>query len=818
MAYSKEKKLKTFRINISGIVQGVGFRPFIYKIARQNNFTGTVVNTTEGVTIKINASDIRTVNKFISDIKLHKPQAAVIETIIVKEIPFVDFNDFKIKKSTITEEKFQLISPDLATCNLCIKDINNKKDARRYYYPFTNCTNCGPRFTIIKKMPYDRPNTTMSKFPMCSKCYEEYHNPSDRRFHAQPIACNKCGPELILTDRYGKRINSKNPIITAAELINQNKIIAIKSLGGFQIACNTLCDDTVKELRKRKMRPTKPFAIMVKDIEYLKKYYYLRKTEAESLLSSRAPIVLIRKKTTGYPLSFYVSMYDKYEGVMLPYTPLHHLLFNHIDMPLIMTSGNISEEPIASNNKEALDKLKDISDYFLIHDRDIYSRYDDSVIKVFNGREMIIRRARGYSPYPVKLNWNNKDTKDNIIFSAGAHEKNTFCFLVKNYAIISQHIGDLDSAESIEFYNSSFNHYRKLFNIEKIDTVVCDKHPSYASTRFVGHLKSSKKIEVQHHKAHIASVIAENGIDERVIGFAWDGTGYGDDNNIWGSEIFTVDRNLNFIRTCHLKEKILPGGEITIKKPYRMAVSYLYNLWKEGSFNSYFNNDDIRKNFPRLLYNSIPHYRNIVSSEEINTITKQIETGFNSPVTTSMGRFFDAVSSLINCTHISTYEGEAAVNLEMIADYNNNSSYKIKIININNNKYEPDSSGSDIDQNNNLDNKMGNNMSHYIIDDYYILNQIFDDLLNNVPAYIISSKFHNSLVNIVLKVCLLIKESSGINKVALSGGVFQNNYLISKCFNILKKNGFKVYSNFKVPVNDGGISLGQAYIAAVSLG
>ncbi|MDD5600688.1 MAG: carbamoyltransferase HypF [Actinomycetota bacterium] len=811
MTNGKYKNLKTYKINISGIVQGVGFRPFIYKIAKQNNFTGTVVNTTEGVTIKINAPDKRTVNKFISDIRLHKPPAAVIENINVEEIPCITFQEFKIEKSIVTEEKFQLISPDLATCNLCVKDINNKKNTRRYYYPFTNCTNCGPRFTIIKKMPYDRPNTTMSKFPMCSKCYEEYHNPSDRRFHAQPVACNKCGPTLILTDRYGKRINSKDPIIAAADFINQGKIIAIKSLGGFQIACNALHDDTVKELRKRKMRPTKPFAVMVKDIEYLKKYYFISKTEAESLLSPRAPIVLIRKKTANYPLSCYVSINNNYEGVMLPYTPIHHLLFNHIDMPLIMTSGNISEEPIASDNKEALEKLKDISDYFLIHNRDIYSRYDDSVIKVFNDREMIIRRARGYSPYPVKLNMDNRNTADDVIFSAGAHEKNTFCFLVKNYAIISQHIGDLDSVESMEFYNSSFNHYRKIFNIKKINTVARDRHPSYASTKFAGRIKSGSKIEVQHHKAHIASVIAENGINERVIGFAWDGTGYGDDNNIWGSVIFTVDRDLNFVRVGHLKEKILPGGEITIKKPYRMAVSYLYNLWKEGGFNNYINNDDSKKNFLQFLYESIPYYTNIISPEEINTITKQIETGFNSPITTSMGRFFDAVSSLINCTHISTYEGEAAVNLEMITDYNNDSSYKIKIIN---NDNEPDSTYTNDKHNNNLNNKRDNNASQYEIDDYYIFSQIFNDLLNNVPANIISSKFHNSLVDIVLKVCLLIKESSGINKVALSGGVFQNNYLISKCFNILKKNGFKVYSNFKVPVNDGGISLGQAYIAA----
>jgi hydrogenase maturation protein HypF len=778
MIYNSQNSLKIYEINISGIVQGVGFRPFIFRLARQYSFNGTVTNTTEGVTIKVASPDKKTLDKFISDIKLQKPPAAAIEYIEVKEIPFNIFSDFKIEKSKSAEEKFQLISPDIATCDLCLKDINNKKNTRRYYYPFTNCTSCGPRFTIIKKMPYDRPNTTMKEFFMCRQCSEEYHNPDNRRFHAQPNACNRCGPVLTLVDRYGKKAGRKNPIISAADLIRQGHIIAIKSLGGFQIACSALSDDAVKKIRKRKMRPSKPFAIMAGDIKFLEKYYFLNETEILSLLSPRAPIVLVRKRAGNYPLSRYVSMYNRYEGVMLPYTPLHHLLFNHIDMPLIMTSGNLSEEPIASDNIEAMDKLQNICDYFLTHNRDIYSKYDDSVIKIFDGREMLIRRARGYSPYPVKL---KKDTGKQVIFSAGAHEKNTFCFLLKNYAIISQHIGDLDDKESVEFYRSSFDHYKKIFNIDKIDKIACDKHPSYASTVFARHQNNNGNfIAVQHHKAHIASVIAENGIDERVAGFAWDGTGYGDDGKIWGSEIFTVDRNLNFTRIGHLQEKILPGGEITIKKPCRMAISYLYDLWKK------MNTGD--NNFLRFLYNSLPFYNKIVSPAEVEAITGQMQTGFNSPITTSMGRLFDAVSSILNCTHISSYEGEAAVNLEMAADFKIDSSYKIKI----------DSADDNI----------------YIIDDYYIFNQIFNDILNDTPAGLISSKFHNSLTDIILEICMSLRKIQGITSIALSGGVFQNNFLLKKCFNILKKNNFKVYSNFKVPVNDGGISLGQAYIAA----
>ena len=758
----------------------MGFRPFIYKLAQKYNLNGTVSNTTEGVTIKINTPDKDTIKKFTSDIKSQKPPASVIENIEVEEVPFHNFKDFKIGKSKETEEKFQMVSPDIATCSHCIEDINNKDDKRRYYYPFTNCTNCGPRFTIIQKMPYDRPYTTMYKFVMCEDCYDEYNNPMDRRFHAQPNACKNCGPALILIGREGKKIDSKNPIITTAKLLNHGKIIAVKSLGGFQIACSALSDDAILELRKRKKRPVKPFAIMLKDIESVKKYYHLNEKEIKNLLSSSAPIVLLKKKLKNYPISGYVSLYNKYEGVMLPYTPIHHLLFNHVNIPLIMTSGNISEEPIAAENEEALKKLNNICDYFLIHNRDIYSRYDDSVIKVFDGREMIIRRARGYSPYPVKL---DRNAGKKIIFAAGAHEKNTFCFLVKNYATISQHIGDLDNAESIEFYNSTFSHYRNIFNIEKIDVTAYDKHPYYASTKFAGSMKNvDTKIEIQHHNAHIASVIAENGINDKVIGFAWDGTGYGDDGKIWGSEIFIADSNLTFTRVGHLKEKILPGGEITIKKPYRMAISYLYSLWKK--------NKTSKNNFSQFLYSNLPFYKKIISLSEIDVIIKQMETGFNSTVTTSMGRFFDAVSSLLNCTHISSFEGEAAIHLEMTADYKVKEKYPLKV-----------------------DYKDG----MYIIDDYHIFSQIFEELLKKIPKSKISAKFHNTLTGIILKISQMIRKTYSINSIALSGGVFQNNFLLSRSFDILKNDNFRVYSNFKVPVNDGGISLGQAYIAALRI-
>lgn len=773
--HGKNKNLKTYKITVTGVVQGVGFRPFIYRLAKKHKLSGSVTNTTEGVFIYINTPGNAGIDKFIADIRLQKPPASFIEEIEFKEAPFFNFIDFTIEKSMETEEKFQLISPDIATCKHCLEDINNKENNRRYYYPFTNCTNCGPRFTIIKKMPYDRSETTMYEFTICKECAEEFSNPYDRRFHAQPNACKKCGPELILKDRNGKKINTDSPIIKAAGLLKEGKIIAVKSLGGFQIACDATSDSVVLKLRKRKKRPVKPFAVMIKDIEHVKKYCNTGKKEIESLTSSRAPIVLLRKKPGNNTISKYVSSYNKYEGVMLPYTPIHHLLFGSIDIPLVMTSGNISEEPIAAENPEACRRLGNICDYFLIHNRDIYSRYDDSVVKIFNDREMIIRRARGYSPYPVKL---RKDIGKHIILAAGAHEKNTFCFIVKNYGIISQHIGDLDDIESLEFQNSTFTGYRRLFNIEKIDLVAYDSHPGYASTKFAEKLNVKRKIKVQHHKAHIASAIAENDITGSITGFAWDGTGYGDDKKIWGSETFVTSDGASYSRMAHLTEKIIPGGEITIKNPYRMAITYLYYLWEED------------KNFIESIYERFPFYRKIAPAPEIDTISKQITTGFNSVATTSMGRFFDAVSSILDLTHSASFEGEAAIHLEMTAAENEKGEYDIKI--------------------ENTDGK-------YIIDDLHIFKQIIKDIQDGIDKSIISAKFHNTLSAAVLNISQIIRKIHKINKVALSGGVFQNNYLLGKCYDVLKKNSFNVYSNFKVPVNDGGISLGQAYIAALKI-
>lgn len=781
--------LKTFKIKITGIVQGVGFRPLVYNIAKKNNINGEVSNTTEGVVVKANFSSEEELKKFINEIILNKPKPSIIENIKYVEIPKIDYKSFNISKSIKSANKFQLISPDLATCDNCVEDIFNKNNKRRYYYPFTNCTNCGPRFTIIKKLPYDRKNTTMNKFKMCKYCQAEYDNPENRRFHAQPNACNLCGPKLILTSFEGKVIDNKNPIKMAAKKLKEGAIVGIKSLGGFQIACDATNNNSVNTLRKRKKRKSKPFALMFKDINMISKYLFLDKISKKILTSSAAPIVLLKKRNLEKNInkikniSFYVSTNNKYEGAMIPYTPLHHLLFNELDFPLVMTSGNISEEPIVSLNEEAFLKLKDICDFFLIHDRDIYSKYDDSLVKIFNSNEMIIRRARGYAPYPLKI---DNELEKITIAALGAQEKNSFCMLKDNYAIVSQHLGDMDSLDSRDFFISTFNTYTKLFNISNFSFLAIDKHPTYFTTKYSEELlhkfkKKPKLIKIQHHKAHIASIMAENKIHSSTIGFAWDGTGYGDDGKIWGSEIFIVDEDLEFRRIGHLTEKMLPGGEITIKKPYRMALVYLYEIYKNKI-------KETSSSFEKFVFSNFPFYKKIVSDNEIDLITLQIEKKFHSSFTTSMGRFFDAVSSILDLTHIASYEGEAAINLEMISLENNNEVYDYEI---------------DRDKNN----------EYFIINDLKLFEKIIIDILNKKDSSVISSKFHNTLSLIILDICKSIRLKNNINFVALGGGVFQNNYLIEKTFKLLENNEFKVFTNYKVPVNDGGIALGQAYLA-----
>lgn len=756
-----------FRIKISGAVQGVGFRPFIYRLANGMRLTGWVSNTTQGVLIEV-AGERDKVYEFISRIYDEKPSCAVIESLKVEEIHPFESNTFEIRASKYDFEKEAFVLPELATCSDCIKELFNSKD-RRYLYPFINCTQCGPRFTIIQDIPYDRKNTTMQEFEMCQRCLKEYHNPKTRRFHAQPNACWDCGPEVVLSEK-GKILYKGNDAIQmAAQFLKEEKIIAIKSLGGYQLACDARNQNAVLKLRKRKRRIAKPFALMAKDLKMILNYCEVNQREKEILTSASAPIVLLRKKE-GIDIADAVAPHQKYLGFMLPYTPLHHLLFRLIEFPLVMTSGNITEEPIYYKDEEAQEKLKDICDYFLTHNRKIYIRCDDSVTRIFISpdgkltKEYIIRRARGYAPYPITLNYKFKTT----ILALGGFLKNTFCFAKNNHAFLSHHIGDLDNKAAIDAFQEGIRHYARIFQIQP-EVIVVDEHPEYYSTGFGIELaKEGKKlIKVQHHHAHIVSCMVENDIKEEIIGIAFDGTGFGRDGNIWGSEIIISDLKY-FERVAHLEYFPLAGGESAIKKPWQMGFSLLYHTYDEELFN-------LRLEFLRKI-----------EEDKKNLLSAIIKNRINTPLTSGMGRLFAGVSAILNICLEASYEAQAEMELEAIADESVKESYCPEI-------------------------KIKDNTKEILIST--LIKEIVSDIAKGLDASWIAGKFHNWIVESVYLILREIKKKYKLNKVCLSGGVFQNMLLLKKLYQRLINKGFQIYLHGKVPANDGGIALGQAVIA-----
>jgi hydrogenase maturation protein HypF len=626
MSKIARQSLTSASISVRGIVQGVGFRPFVYGLAVKHNLRGWVFNTSEDVRIDVEGA-AESVKQFERELKIKAPPLAHIENITVEYHRPVGYKDFEIRKSQAQEGKYQLISPDVATCQACLDELLDPED-RRYRYPFTNCTNCGPRFTIIEDMPYDRPKTTMRYFQMCSQCQAEYDDPLDRRFHAQPNACPKCGPQVQLVDNQGNLINNSNPIAEASQLLRQGKIVAVKGLGGFLLACDATDDNTVKMLRQRKKRPSKPFAIMVATLEEAKKHCYVLPEDEKLLTSRQGPIVLMIWRENS-SVSREVAPNLWFLGVMLPYTPLHHILLRDAGLPLVMTSGNLSEEPIARDNDEALRRLSGIADYFLIHNRDIYSRYDDSVAMVERGTSQLVRRARSYAPYPIRLPFRTKQA-----LGCGAEEKNTFCLTKDNYAFLSQHIGDMENMETLEHFDNTISLYKRLFHIEP-EVIAHDLHPDYLATKYARELGESgmKLVPVQHHHAHIASCLVDNGLDSRVIGVAFDGTGMGADGNIWGGEFLVADYH-SFRRAGHLEYLPLPGGAAAIKKPYRTAIGYILTLLGENALKVVI----AREAKPTQLA-SIEQ----ASEVEIEVVKRQIERRINSPLCSSMGRLFDAL-------------------------------------------------------------------------------------------------------------------------------------------------------------------------------
>lgn len=741
----------------------MGFRPFVYQLAAKHTLKGWVCNTSEAVKISIEG-EAETIEQFLLDLREQAPPRAHIEDITTTYCPATNYENFEIRHSIAEEGKYQLISPDIATCQDCLKEILNPDD-RRYRYPFTNCTNCGPRFTIIKDIPYDRPLTTMNHFQMCPECQREYDDPLDRRFHAQPNACPRCGPTLELVDANGNPIDGADTITTTSQLLREGKIIAIKGLGGFLLACDATNQAVIDRLRQRKKRPSKPLAIMVSSIEETRKYCYVSDEEEKLLTSPHSPIVLLRWKTMS-EVSPAVAPNLKYLGVMLPYTPLHHLLLAETGLPLVMTSGNLSEEPIAKDNDEAIRRLKGITDYFLIHNRDIYARYDDSVTMVERGVTQLVRRARGYAPYPTHLPF-----KSQQILGCGAEEKNTFCLTRDNHAFVSQHIGDMENLETIEHFENTISLYKRLFRIEP-RIIAHDLHPEYLASKYAQELATKTNIRlvpVQHHHAHIVSGMVDNGIKTPVIGVALDGTGFGTDGNIWGGEFLVVDYQ-RFTRMGHLEYLPLPGGAAAIKKPYRTTIGYLLSLLGETA---------LKPDLPFLKQ---------VDSVEIDIIQKLIEKKINSPLTSSCGRLFDAVSALLSIRGTIDYEAQAAIELEMLAhdEVNETDSYPFSIV-------EQD------------------DLSVVKLQDLF--SAIIYDLQSNTTRATIAAKFHNTIAQMIKRLCQVISNKTSITQVVLSGGVFQNRLLLRKAVSLLEDGGFTVFTHQQVPCNDGGISLGQAVIA-----
>ncbi len=760
---TKTSILSTIRINVRGVVQGVGFRPFVYQLAAKYDLKGWVCNTSEAVKIEVEG-EVEAIDRFLQDLEKQPPPRAYIEDIAVSHCPPANYEQFEIRHSVAEEGKYQLISPDIATCLDCLKEISEPGD-RRHRYSFTNCTNCGPRFTIIKDIPYDRSRTTMQRFQMCSECQREYDDPLNRRFHAQPNACPQCGPSLELVDTKGKPVTCPDAITTSSQLLREGKIIAIKGLGGFLLACDATSQAVVDCLRHRKKRPSKPLAIMVASIEEAKKHCYISDEEEKLLTSPHNPIVLLKWKTNS-SVSPSVAPNLKYLGVMLPYTPLHHILLRETGLPLVMTSGNLSEEPIAKDNDEAIRRLSGIADYFLVHNRDIYARYDDSVAMVERETTQLIRRARGYAPYPIHLPF-----KSQQILACGAEEKNTFCLVRDEHAFLSQHIGDMENLETMEHFEDSIALYQRLFRIEP-KIIAHDLHPEYLATKYAQELAAKSDIRlapVQHHHAHIVSGMVDNGLETPVIGVALDGTGYGNDGNIWGGE-FLVANYQRSTRMGHLEYLPLPGGTTAIKKPYRTAIGYLLALLGET-----------------VLKQDLP-FLNKVDSVEIGIIKKQIEKKINSPLSSSCGRLFDAVSALTGVRGEVEYEAQAAIELEMLAydEVNETGHYPFSII-------EHDG------------------ISLIKLQDLF--SALIYDLQSGVTKATIAAKFHNTIAEIIVELCQVICDKTGITQVVLSGGVFQNRLLLRKAVSLLEAGGFTVFTHRQVPCNDGGISLGQAVIA-----
>ncbi|HYA34554.1 MAG TPA: carbamoyltransferase HypF [Candidatus Binataceae bacterium] len=743
------------RVRVSGVVQGVGFRPFVWALATRLGLAGSVANDARGVEIEVEGPSDNIV-RFLDALTREAPPLAIIEDVAAELLAPAYRSHFEIVESRGEGERQTLVSPDIATCVDCVREIFDPRD-RRYRYPFTNCTNCGPRFTIIRDVPYDRPSTSMVEFAICPDCAREYADPANRRFHAQPICCPACGPTLSLRDRDGKVI-AGDPISATAELLRNGKIVAIKGLGGYHLAALAADESAVATLRSRKHREDKPFAIMAANLESVRGLAQTSALEEKMLSGPRCPIVLLRRRIDA-ELAPSIAPGNSSIGVMLPYTPLHHLLCDEFGAPFVLTSGNVSDEPIAYRDDDAFSRLRDIADGFLTHDRAIHIRADDSVVRVANGRETPIRRARGYTPQPLILPWSVKRP----ILATGAELKSTFALAKDHYAFVSQHIGDLENFETLRSFSEGIEHFRRLFDI-KPKVVACDLHPDYLSTRYARRMNDVEVIDVQHHHAHIASCLADNGEEGPAIGVAFDGLGYGVDGTIWGGEFLIADL-ARFERLGHLRAVPMPGGTAAIKNPWRMAAAYLDAAYGDA--------------IPALAV--VARHRDRWAS-----VVSIARKGVNSPLTSSAGRLFDAVAAIVGVRDSVNYEGQAAIELEQRASTSEMNSYAFSI-----------EQGTEI-----------------VVDTIEMVRSIVDDIGRGVSADIVAARFHNTVSRIVAETCDAIRTRCGLKTVALSGGVFQNQLLLARTNAALERKGFRVLTHSRVPANDGGISFGQIAVAA----
>ncbi|RXJ96438.1 carbamoyltransferase HypF [Malaciobacter molluscorum] len=735
-------------VKVKGIVQGVGFRPYVFNLCDNYKLKGWVNNDDEGVNIALEGDEV-TINYFINELKEFPPPLAKIDSIEVLSKEVENFEDFNIIKSENHSNKSTIISPDIAICQDCINDINDENNFR-HNYALTNCTNCGPRYSIIKTVPYDRINTSMSNFELCSSCYKEYINPKNRRYHAQPVCCEKCGPKVELYNNFNKKIcDGINAIDKVASLINNGEIVAIKGIGGFHLICDATIDDAVNKLRKRKNRPTKPYAVMFKDLQQIKEVADLTLKEEEIIFSKERPITLVKKKLHFFLSSFVAPNTDRI-GCFLPYTPLHILLFKKLNNPIIATSANLKDEPIIRHKDELIVKLGDVADFVLDFDREIINAVDDSVVQVVNNDIFKFRNARGYAPSVIKL----KNKQNKKILALGANQKSTISIAFGDNIIVSPHIGDLNSIDSIEYFMRTVKTFKRFYDFEA-DIIVCDMHPYYESTKWANQLKNTKVVKIQHHYAHILSVMAEYKLEDNVLGISFDGTGFGDDGNIWGGEVFVASKK-EYKRVKHFKYFKLLGGEKAVKEPKRVALSLLFDT---------FTLEELEKKHLSTL--------NQFSLQELKMLNTMWEKGLNAPQTSSVGRIFDAIASLANILHIQTYEGETGLLIEQY--------YNEKIT----------------------------QTFDYTIDDFVIdirpmIKAIVEDEYDKKT---ICSKFLNTMAKIIVE----ISDEYIDLDIVLSGGVFQNKTLLEKVIKNLMEKNKKVYYSKVIPVNDGGISVGQIY-------